>query len=83
MCIIIEQNSKKIKLKRFKNFNSHIHKRFYCDSNMNIWYKPKSGDVQPVSLNELEQYAELYPSSVRHIYQLKYFYIFVNGKMVV
>lgn len=78
MCIIIKQDNKEIKLKRLKHFNSHIHKRFYCDSNMNIWYKPKGQDIKQVNMNELDLYANEYPSSIRHIYQLKDFYRFVK-----
>lgn len=79
MCVIIKQNNKEIKLKRLKHFNSHIHKRLFCDSKLNVWYKPKGEDLKPIGLEELDSLSELYPSSIRHIYQLKDFYRFTTG----
>ena len=79
MCVIIKQGNKEIKLKRLKHFNSHIHKRFFCDSKLNVWYKPKGEDLKPIGLEELDSLSELYPSSIRHIYQLKDFYRFTTG----
>lgn len=80
MCIkTIDDAGKQIKLKRLQCFNHHIHKRFYCDSNMNIWYKPKGKDVVKVEYSDLEKYATEYPSSLPLIFQLKEFCRFLKG----
>lgn len=80
MCIKVELNGKTIKLKKLQNFNHHIHKRFYCDEDVNIWYKPKGKSPTLVPYYDLEKYAEEYPASLPLIFQLKDFNRFVKNK---
>lgn len=78
MCIKVTKNNQTIKLRKLQSFNHHIHRRFYCDSSMNIWYKPKGKDVIEVPFSDLEKYAEEYPASMPLIFQLKDFSVFIK-----
>ena len=83
MCLTKIKNDKSIKLKKLKNFSSHICKRFYIDTDLDVWFiekkNHKSDPEQAINvLANIEDFLHDYPTSIRAILELLEFSDFIK-----
>jgi len=80
MCLTKLKNNKEIKLRKLKNFSTHICKKFYIDSDLDIWFIEKHNVGNGINvLENIDKFLHDYPTSIRAILELLEFADFIKS----